>query len=403
MRNQDFPFDWSGVMCLAVFIMMACKESIVCMLQASAGVIKRRETPRIIAVPTEMNTRIASKCPSLKEYTAPFWAIGPIAQSVFSKFLSRKDASAAKKYQYERECIELHDGVSVALDWRQTPNMTDDTPIVMLFHGLGGDSTMSNMQTTSLYLLQHGYRVVVYNRRGHGGMSIMSSKGSVSNLTQAFPQHYQLDDAVCAVAHVHKRYPLAPKILVGYSAGANLATHVAAEPDTPFVGFVSASNPYCVLQAAKLIKQNQPMCNLLMATCVKEIIYSQLKELQQLLLPEEVRKLTSCRCLRKLDDTLARYLYGYEGVDEYHQVVSCKDKLKQIKIPMLAIGNDDDLVVDNSLLKYVEDAALENPNIMAVRTQRGGHLGWIQGMSTSPSWLHTVTKEWIDAVLVSSK
>lgn len=405
LKTASCPMDTSGILCLVSFLILACGESVYNMLLVMLRIKKRREIPQIVSQATESNQHILSKCKSLREYVAPMWAIGPVSQSVFAKYMSSMDTKDAKRFPYERQHITLPDGVVAALDWRHPMNDPIEnayTPVLVLFHGLGGNSTVTSMQAHTLFFMRQGYRSVVFNRRGHGGMSICPPSQAIAEEKQTticFPQHVNIDDARCAVRAIHERYPNAPKILVGFSAGANLATHIAAESENPFIGFISVSNPYCVLAAAKHIGDNLPLTDLLMATCVKEIVYLQLDNLAPALEQSTLDRLMRSTSIRELDDALSKALYGYDGVDEYHQIVSCKDVVDQVKIPMLALGSEDDLVIKPSLLSIVEKAAEANPNIISVRTERGGHLGWLTGWRLGETWLHAVMLEWIKVIL----
>lgn len=66
----------------------------------------------------------------------------------------------------------MADGGSVSLDWAPPDDgapLPDDAPLVMLAHGLAGASDENYIRSfTDVAARQRRWRVVVYNRRGHG-------------------------------------------------------------------------------------------------------------------------------------------------------------------------------------------------------------------------------------------
>lgn len=78
-----------------------------------------------------------------------------------------------------REIFTLKDGGEVALDWlepTQHSNNMNDTTILFL-PGLTGDSKCEYVRATSLAIQKSGFRVVVFNYRGIGGIELKVIKG----------------------------------------------------------------------------------------------------------------------------------------------------------------------------------------------------------------------------------
>lgn len=97
----------------------------------------------------------------------------------------------------------LPDGVRIRLDWKDKTDHTDITQIVFIVHGLGGGSSAYYARTLTEYCLVKGYRSVVYNRRGHGGMSLLpQAESEVTGAPQFFPRHWDFEDMYFAEKHV---------------------------------------------------------------------------------------------------------------------------------------------------------------------------------------------------------
>lgn len=73
-----------------------------------------------------------------------------------------------------REIFTLKDGGEVALDWLEPfkrPNDMDDVTILFL-PGLTGDSKCEYVRASSLAIQKSGFRIVVFNYRGIGGIEL---------------------------------------------------------------------------------------------------------------------------------------------------------------------------------------------------------------------------------------
>ncbi|GLC77438.1 DNA mismatch repair protein msh7 [Pleodorina starrii] len=78
----------------------------------------------------------------------------------------------------------MSDGVAVALDWKTVdPALPPDAPLVVVCHGLGGHSRTNSCNGVTEALARRGWRVVVYNRRGHGGSSLLASDTATATAT----------------------------------------------------------------------------------------------------------------------------------------------------------------------------------------------------------------------------
>jgi len=77
-------------------------------------------------------------------------------------------------YHYFREIFKLKDGGEVALDWLEPTkhsNHLHDATIIFL-PGLTGDSKCEYVRATTLAVQKSGFRVVVFNYRGIGGIEL---------------------------------------------------------------------------------------------------------------------------------------------------------------------------------------------------------------------------------------
>lgn len=112
----------------------------------------------------------------------------------------------------------------VAVDWggeEPDSGLTKDSPILIVCHGLTGCSL--GMRSFCQRALRHGFRPVVFNKRGHGGVALATPK------LQAFGDISDIDEVI---EDIHARYPEAVKVGAGFSAGSGLLVSYLGEKGT---------------------------------------------------------------------------------------------------------------------------------------------------------------------------
>uniref|UniRef100_A0A2S2P2P3 Abhydrolase domain-containing protein 3 n=1 Tax=Schizaphis graminum TaxID=13262 RepID=A0A2S2P2P3_SCHGA len=101
---------------------------------------------------------------------------------------------------YTREIFTLKDGGEVALDWlepiKRSVDMYDAT--ILFLPGLTGDSKCEYVRATSLAVQKSGFRIVVFNYRGIGGIELKTPRTYSAN---------NIDDLTEIVGHIKSKYP----------------------------------------------------------------------------------------------------------------------------------------------------------------------------------------------------
>jgi len=379
----------------------------------------------------------------------------------------------APAVRYRREMVAMADGGQVTLDWAPSPGADaaldtlppgadDDAPIVLLMHGLAGASNENYIRSFAARAgTTRRWRVVVYNRRGHGdGEHIMPrltlgeaaaaegrehtpradagsdwafgsagsgglkrvasagglrrtgsvgeglsgagrNDGAAASSKRTWPRHGDTNDLHAVVAHLRARHPAAPLLCIGYSAGSNVLIKYLAEAgsDAPVAGAVSVSNAYDLVRGTALFAKHHPWWDWLMARSLAALAARHWDMLEQVMpLPKGlVRKASS---VRDLDALVAAPLYGYPSVDAYYADQHCCAMLEHVAAPTLCMNARDDPIIHDSLLDYPVNAAAANANLLLAVTKRGGHLGWVEGWRPV-SWYETLCMQFLDATLVA--
>jgi predicted alpha/beta-fold hydrolase len=404
------------LICLLFFVSKALLEIAVSLLLRCCR--SMREDLQITCIDDENNRALLSKCPSLKTYEAMWWASGPHAQTLLARYVKEEH-----KMDYQREMIDMHDGVQVAMDWKAVPYLPSDAPLIFICHGVGGDSSSNYLKTFTSYATHQGFRTVAYNRRGHGGTSLLP-KGFDESISdpesgegvkaQLFPRHYDPLDMEVALKHCKDKYPNAPIFGLGFSAGGNVIArhHCALGSDSPFTSAISMAHGYNIYSGISRLKQDNPyLLNGLICSLVRSIAEKNAKDIERLA-KHQLQTIDLKGLLNSVDFMEVDIKgvvepkpsqWGYASIKEYYDEASCASHLANTAKPLLCLASIDDPLVYSWLLSIPRDAARTNPNVIFASSQRGGHLGWLESregttFGSSP-WLPRVACEYFTACL----
>ena len=101
--------------------------------------------------------------------------------------------------------------------------------------------------------------------------------------------------------------------------------------------------------------------------------------------------------LREFDQRFTIKMWGYESVEEYYLDSSNKGRMAQIRIPTLCINAADDMFAPLTALPVAE--VRESPFVTMIVTQRGGHIGFMEGLlPVLPFYSERLIKQFLEAL-----
>ncbi len=270
---------------------------------------------------------------------------------------------------YRRERWDTPDGDFIDIDWLQTRESAKAKPLVVLFHGLEGDSRSHYALALMNALQTAGWRGAVVHFRGCGG--------APNRLPRAYHSgdSTEIDWVLRRFKHDHATGPL---FTVGVSLGGNALLKWLGERRAEAGNIVTAaaavSAPVDLMAAGDALGNgfNLFYAHNFLAT-MKHKTLAKLERFHDLC---DRKHLLAARTLREFDNLVTAPLHGFRDTDDYWTRASSKPLLKDIAVPTLMINARNDPFLPARALPSPQDVA---PCVTLEQPEQGGHVGFTTG------------------------
>lgn len=263
--------------------------------------------------------------------------------------------------KYQRERIETPDNDFFDIDWSRV----NSKKLLILLHGLEGSSNGQYIKGMARIFNENSWDVCAINYRGCSGEI---------NKTPGFYHGGATDDIDYLINIIEKDYEKI--VLTGFSLGGNILLKYLGDGvyrlNKKIKAGAAISVP-CDLESA--------MENL---SRRRNFIYSKrfLKSLKnkvmlkKSLFPDIIsdKNFKAIASLKDFDDEYTAPVHGFKDACDYYSKCSCKQFLKNIKIPALIINALDDPFLTKEC--YPAKEAKTNENLTLITPKHGGHVGF---------------------------
>jgi predicted alpha/beta-fold hydrolase len=310
-------------------------------------------------------------------YVAPAWLPGGHAQTIYPSL--RRGAGVV----YRRERVDTPDGDFVDFDWLDAAGPAGDaTPVVVLFHGLEGNSSSHYALALMRELARIGWRGVVPHFRGCSGEP------------NRRPRAYHSGDYAevgWMLGTVREQVPFATLFAVGVSLGGSALLNWLGREVGRAASIVAAaaavSTPLDLSAAGFAIEigLNRIYSRHFLGTLVPKAI-GIAQRFPGLL---DSAAITRASSMYAFDDVVTAPLHGFAGTEDYWTRASSKPWLRSISVPTLVINARNDPFIPASSLPTRSEAS---EAVTLERPEHGGHGGFPQRSSSGSGWLsHRLT------------
>lgn len=317
-------------------------------------------------------------------FRSPPWLPGGHAQTIWPYLLPRP------MVVFRRERVDAPDGDFWDFDWIDalgTPDLTtgtattpqtapapgsasNETPLVILFHGLEGGSDSHYARALMKALLGVGWHGVIPHFRG--------CSGEINRAPRAY--HSGDHEEVGAIlAAVRDRVPAqTPMFAVGISLGGSALLNWLGRAGTVAMRMLRAaaavSTPLDLTAAGHALDHgfNRIYTRNFLGTLKPKSIV--LAERHPGLL--DAAKVRRAHTMFAFDDAVTAPLHGFQGAADYWRRASSKPWLPKIALPTLVLNARNDPFVPAASLPSSADVS---PAIVLEQPDEGGHVGFLTG------------------------
>ncbi|MFZ2904987.1 MAG: alpha/beta fold hydrolase [Cyclobacteriaceae bacterium] len=299
-------------------------------------------------------------------YTPPFLLFNAHLETIYPSLLRRVSLQP-----YERERISTPDDDFLDLDWLKQGS----SKLVILSHGLEGNTQRSYIKGMARAIYQRGYDVLAWNFRGCS---------EEMNKALRFYHSGATDDLATVVDHAHALSHYRELNLVGFSLGGNLTLKYLGE---------DRQHPASLRNAVAI---SVPMD--LHTSCMKisqpsNWIYSQrfLRSLRKKVLQKsrlmngiDVQGLEKIKTLQEFDDHITGPIHGFKNALDYYQQCSSIKFVQHIALPTLIVNAANDPFLSKEC--YPHDLLKDHPSVTFESPSHGGHVGFAQFNKNGLYW-----------------
>jgi predicted alpha/beta-fold hydrolase len=298
-----------------------------------------------------------------EDYRAPAWLPGGHAQTIWPHLLRHV------RVRLRRELVEAPDGDVWSFDWLATPAV-DDAPLVVLFHGLEGDSDSHYVRSLFRELGARRWRGVVPHFRG--------CAGEPNRLPRAYHSgdHEEIGAMLKAVrARVARGTVVyACGVSLGGSALVNWLGRAGADARAIVTRAAAVSVPLDLMAAGRSIDRgaNRIYASHFLQTLKPKAIAMAAR------FPDlvDASRIAAVRSMWQFDDLVTAPLHGFRGTADYWTRASSKPWLRGIGIPTLVLNAKNDPFIPAASLPGIDEVASE---VTLQQPAQGGHAGFPTG------------------------
>ena len=299
----------------------------------------------------------------ITDYFPPKWQFNAHIQTIYPSLFRKIPVP------YQRERVELPDGDFLDLDWSLV-NQSRSKKLVLITHGLEGDSTRHYVTGMVKKMNDNGYDGLGWNCR--------SCSGEMNRLPR-FYHHGDINDIRFVMNYAIEQYQYEEVVLVGFSMGGSMTIRLLGEnpatiPSQVKFG-VAVSVPLDLFSSVyELYKPGRRFyMNRFISKLGKKI---QQKALQH---PDsQIVNYDNYQNIKNFEDFDNRYtapMFGFKNAHDFYRKAGAKPFLKTIETPTLIIQAKNDPFLSPECLDLGD--AENNPNIKLQLLDFGGHVGFM--------------------------
>ncbi len=315
--------------------------------------------PHIFVMNIARQNRIISS-----EFRPAAWLKNRHAQTIYPSL----PISRAPRPALTRRTLELPDGDVTVVDWlAESPEITDNSPLLIVLHGLESSAESAYARQLLQAAKDHGWHAAVLHFRDCG------------DYRNRLPRRYhagETNDLRYFLGKLRTDGQAGPIMAVGYSLGGNVLLKYLGEDGmaTPLHAAAAVSVPLNLHKCATALSQG--FSRVYQTHLLRRMKKSVSRKFNRHTAAFDWRRTMRARTFAEFDDAVTAPLHGFTGKDEYYDRCSSVQFLAGIERPTLVINSRDDPFMTPDIIP-AEDALSDFVTLEV--SDRGGHVGFIDG------------------------
>jgi len=281
---------------------------------------------------------------------------------------------------FRRVRFETSDNDFIDLDLLQN----DNPRLVVICHGLEGNTESQYMRHTSHHLYANNWDVLCINFR--------SCSGEMNRKLQMYHSGFT-DDVHEVLVKYSAYYPTLA--LVGFSLGGNVILKYLSDGLKPIPSNLKVAVALSVpVDLSKSAQKISSLSNWMYDKRFRISLEDKIRKKHQYF-PDDIdlSYLDKIKTLRDFDDYYTGPIHGFDGAEDYYAKCHCKQFLPDISLPTLLITAEDDPFLPRDCYPY--EIAAEHDQFYFMAPKFGGHVGFTT-FGSNYYWNEHKTLQFID-------
>jgi predicted alpha/beta-fold hydrolase len=310
-------------------------------------------------------------------YRTPWWLRNGHLATIIPSVLRKIDG-----VDYSRERINTPDQDFIDLDWLQG----DNTQLVVLMHGLEGDSERPYMKGMAKYFHKQSWDVVAYNCRG--------CSGEVNKQPRLY-HHGDTDDVDAVMQHIAGQYNYKEVVLIGFSMGGSLILNYLGNTRHKIFDAIKSAIVFsvpCDLKASamELSKSGNGFYRKRFLKKLAHKIQQKAVQFPTLINADGVAEIDS---FQEFETTYTAPLHGFDSADAFYKYATANNYLENIQVPVLIVNAANDPLFSEACFPIAQARKL--PNVYLEIPTHGGHVGFSKS-NLAENWMEERALQFIN-------
>jgi len=311
---------------------------------------------------------------------SPFWLPDGHTQSIYPALYR----AVTLDHVAVRERINTLDDDFLDVDWYVNQGDLDNTPLLIISHGLEGSSDRHYVKGLIRVMQREGYNILAWNYRSCSGELNRALRFYHSGATDDL-------DFIIRLAHSRGAKQIS---LAGFSLGGNLTAKWLGEQGENPPHFIRKAVAFSVplhlsSSSRKLARwENRIYTHRFLQTLLKKV------NEKSAVYPHDITSdmLKSIRSLKQFDDVITGPLHGFKDAEDYYEQNSSLYFLEKIRIPLLIVNAQNDPFLSEECIPYQLAETLDFVHLEAPK--EGGHCGFYPKNYQGVTWSEKRASDW---------